>query len=253
MSTTIELISGDKALYISGSANYISRKVNVPSGSSDLRVGICMTLGGGSQTASTQNFNPATIIGETFRHCFTSEGCVPGVTVGSYVGQGHSVGQANCLGRPTDQSMAGEDVSIIFDCGTFNGNMKFISSSLYSMSNPGAGDTEVPIKNSPTTASLNIIRLYKNSATQFQFLYYSKYAYSSPGTSGPSLGLPIQDNSFNTYMNQLNLLNLQRTQTLTFNSADDRDNMFTSMSCVFFSWPYYGFPVYIPYMGYRVT
>lgn len=246
---TITTLTSDKCLWISGSTQYINRKMmDIPSDAIEIRAGLFLNLGGNSATASFQTFTNATI-SQTWRFCLTAgPNVIPGVTYGNYFGIGQNIGATSDISAYSADNNAYSYSS---------NNIRQQYSSSYTVTPSGDSNTQFMIKNNTSRASWHMFRWYKSSTTEIVQAYYHQPYYNTDGFGGVDypITMPIPSSTYDAYLSRLNLYangTYTKNVTYTFSSQSDRDAVFSSINTMFFAWPYYSIPLYVLGMEYKV-
>lgn len=253
-------INGDRSLQLSGSEAFY-RKMDLPSGSTDIRFGLLTSLVSGS-TPLGQSFSPAVSVFETVMAGFTSNtGSIPLYTPGisCVIMRSASCRTSDARSYSTLTSVPANSASIIQGYGGWESQ----DNSLGTGSFPNAsGSVTVGVNGVPVSLNLFsswisdklapfIIRAYKSGTTN---IIVESRAPNSYNVNTYTSRTPSQNESYlRDCLTNVSSTTQGHSVIFGFANQTERDNAFSQLNTVFFGWPFYNVALNIECMGYRAV
>jgi hypothetical protein len=232
---TVILTSGEKALKFDIS-QALYRKINVPVGSTEIRVSITpfVTPGDGG----TEQYSPA-LAGECLRMGFTDGNSLVSGSNYTITGVGCATGGTSNITLLGDGAKLFQNVVSVWDFNTLPVTR--------TISGGDVGGSQFGIMAATDRSSIYTFRLFKSGSLDLYFEFRTASGYSI------GAGFPISDTTMKIYCNNYaSYTNIQRQDKFAFTSEVDRDLAFTRLNTFFFGWPFTTYKGHIGGMAYKV-
>jgi hypothetical protein len=237
MATVLD-INGERAIKLNGS-EVLRRQFTLPSGSTDVRIGMYLSAETGSQT-----FNPSVSVYETFQiglvHGLTGAPTGLGdssvsTTSSNYIGYGNNIGQG-CVAETYINNSVLEGI-YIGNNGSIAVRPSYKLSGVWGTS--GGSQFDLPIR--PTQqGKCTLVMLRVRVAGS---IITSEIRYVHLNT--------VDEDSMHTKMSDLSSTGPFGTRTMSFDTAQQAQQALESLDTFFFAWPFFNIPIYVHAMAFR--